>query len=488
MRANVMTGKEAQAAIDKNQPLPAGLTLVDGNLDLYYYSHSLPSGLKSVGGSLEIAGYSLPLPAGLKSVGGDLKLGYYRHPLPKGLKSVDGDMWLWNYRHPLPEGLTSVGGRLLVQGYPYPLPAGLKSIGSFERRSKDSILEYEHLMPAGLKSLGGNLNATEYGRPLPEGLKSVGGNLYIYQYPYPLPAGLTSVGGDLVGIYGHDHPLPKKLKSVGGALELANYGYPLPASLTSVGGKLDPSGYLYPLPPELAKKASLTYEFVDGKWSRRILKEHYSISAPTTRGFRTWFEGSKATSADNRPLVVYHGTPSPWFGTKFDKFKIDSHHPGFYFTNNLEVANTYLGAPGDAIDDPLQYVSESGVGRSGVFRVYLRMRNPLVIDAEGSQWNNITNHPFGELRRTYEIATEAAKLGYDGVIFKNLYDEGNAVYRKLPMSDIYVVFDPNQVKSALFNSGKYSLDDDDLRRNPRMASRRPFRKTSRRARTSRRRS
>ncbi|HVA92151.1 MAG TPA: hypothetical protein VNL71_20185, partial [Chloroflexota bacterium] len=58
-----------------------------------------------------------PLPAGLTSVGGGLYLRGYAHPLPAGLTSVGGDLYLLGYAHPLPAGLTSVGGGLYLRGY-----------------------------------------------------------------------------------------------------------------------------------------------------------------------------------------------------------------------------------------------------------------------------------------------------------------------------------------------------------------------------------
>jgi len=130
-------------------PLPAGLTNVGGDLDLYGYTLPLPAGLTNVGGDLDLGGYTLPLPAGLTSVEGDLVLGGYTLPLPAGLTSVGGDLYLRGYTLPLPAGLTSVGRSLYLRGYTLPLPAGLTNVGG----SLD-LKGYPLPLPAGMKVQG----------------------------------------------------------------------------------------------------------------------------------------------------------------------------------------------------------------------------------------------------------------------------------------------------------------------------------------------
>ncbi len=62
--------------------------------------------------------------------------------------------------------------------------------------------------------------------------------------------------------------------------------------------------------------------------------------------------------------------------------------------------------------------------------------------AEKERWNK------GENVRTRDIAKWAKEGGYDSVVFKNLHDDGGrgngAV---IPAADVYVIFDPNSVKS-----------------------------------------
>jgi murein DD-endopeptidase MepM/ murein hydrolase activator NlpD/ribosomal protein S18 acetylase RimI-like enzyme len=86
----------------------------------------------------------------------------------------------------------------------------------------------------------------------------------------------------------------------------------------------------------------------------------------------------------------------------------------------------------------------------GIYELFGRGDNQLVIDANGSNWNQIV--PPDELglygiQRTRSIAEAAKNKGYDSVLFRNLKDNGGETpYNGL--SDVYMFFNPNQVKSA----------------------------------------
>ena len=86
----------------------------------------------------------------------------------------------------------------------------------------------------------------------------------------------------------------------------------------------------------------------------------------------------------------------------------------------------------------------------GIYGLYGKGDNQLVIDANGSNWNQIT--PPDELdlygvQRTRVIAEAAKAKGYDSVLFKNLKDNGGGTpYNGI--SDVYMFFNASQVKSA----------------------------------------
>lgn len=67
---------------------------------------------------------------------------------------------------------------------------------------------------------------------------------------------------------------------------------------------------------------------------------------------------------------------------------------------------------------------------SGLYEVYLSMRNPRVVDQGGRPYRE---EPYAK------VIAEAKAAGHDGVIFKNTYDGG-------PLDDVFVVFEPEQVK------------------------------------------
>lgn len=131
----------------------------------------------------------------------------------------------------------------------------------------------------------------------------------------------------------------------------------------------------------------------------------------------------------------------------------------------------------------------------GNYSLYAKLNNPYVVECDGSYYNDITYYedlpdklkkfyPNGLWRTgtTRDVAEYAKQAGYDGVIFKNLKDNGgrNSNVSLDTVSDVYIAFNPNNVKSAdaitydnngeviplseRFNSNqediRYSLDED----------------------------
>ena len=76
-------------------------------------------------------------------------------------------------------------------------------------------------------------------------------------------------------------------------------------------------------------------------------------------------------------------------------------------------------------------------GEGNVLPLYLNITNPLVHDFNGEEYREIT---FAELIQ------KARSEGRDGTIFKNTYDSATQDYN--PITDIYVVFSSEQIKSA----------------------------------------
>lgn len=109
--------------------------------------------------------------------------------------------------------------------------------------------------------------------------------------------------------------------------------------------------------------------------------------------------------------------------------------------------------------------------QKGNYSLFAKIENPLIIDASKSNWNEIDvksvlSTPFGDAIKadygedyfdygtqhlsTREVSNYAKQAGYDGVIFKNLKDNGgnNNNVSLDTISDVYIAFNPNNVKSA----------------------------------------
>lgn len=152
-------------------------------------------------------------------------------------------------------------------------------------------------------------------------------------------------------------------------------------------------------------------------------------------GFNDWFGDSKVVNEQGEPLRVFHGTRSD-VKSFSDEFIGDGHGAsdwgeGFYFTNSIEAANHYAEGPG-----------------GNVMPVYLRMQNP----ADRSVMMSPRVQDAIDDGMGFESVSEVlAGMGYDGVII----DHADGAKE-------YVVFEPGQIKSALSNSGAYSLEEADI--------------------------
>lgn len=137
--------------------------------------------------------------------------------------------------------------------------------------------------------------------------------------------------------------------------------------------------------------------------------------------------------------------------------------------------------------------------QKGNYSLFAKMDNPLIINANESNWNEIDiapvlDTPFGDAVKseygedyfnygtqhlsTREVSNYAKQAGYDGVIFQNLKDNGgnNSNVSLDTVSDVYIAFNPNNVKSAdaitYDNNGKviplserFNSNEDDIRYN-----------------------
>lgn len=86
--------------------------------------------------------------------------------------------------------------------------------------------------------------------------------------------------------------------------------------------------------------------------------------------------------------------------------------------------------------------------KESIYKVYVNVTNPLIINCRGS---NFLEVPFrGKRMSTDDIAVMVKEEGkYDGIIFKNIMDNGASdLFNSLGTSDVYVAFEPNQIKAT----------------------------------------
>ena len=178
-----------------------------------------------------------------------------------------------------------------------------------------------------------------------------------------------------------------------------------------------------------------------------------SLRAPQTEAFKRWFGDSKVVDENGEPLVVYHATTG-----NFTTFKPGGNDPtlsgpAMWFTDSKESqpAMHNIALRGKRYREG-----------ANVMPVYLRMERPLVIDDKTSlDWARAV-FADGSLEFPQLIApkwVEDVTRGdeYDGIIF-----DGPALGWKDSVRE-YIVFRPEQIKSATGNIGTFDPTNPDIR-------------------------
>lgn len=91
--------------------------------------------------------------------------------------------------------------------------------------------------------------------------------------------------------------------------------------------------------------------------------------------------------------------------------------------------------------------------------IFSAIKNPLIVDAHESNWNDISFN--GEIHTTRTLEKYARNNGYDGIIVKNVLDIGP--YSRLEankFSTVVAAMNSNQIKSATNNTGAFSKSND----------------------------
>jgi hypothetical protein len=158
-----------------------------------------------------------------------------------------------------------------------------------------------------------------------------------------------------------------------------------------------------------------------------------------TPAFRAWFKDSKVVDEQGRPLRVFHGTPTGGFDVfsrdmRGTRTKHKAEDVGFHFSADPDTASTYSGAHNIEAHDIFHQMfgySPAAVDvppAATTYPVFLSIQNPMHLD---------------RAIISAETISKAQRLGHDGIIGH----DGNAKE--------FVVFRPDQIKSAVGNNGKF---------------------------------
>jgi hypothetical protein len=347
-------------------------------------------------------------------------------------------------------GVTTDGGAFV--GYRMNMPKGLNTR---ENQAKQSVLIADTMAGGGKGGVQGFLG-------LPGDLESIGrmalGYLgYNVDENTKLPTS-EEIGKRLESVLG---PVVPQGQTTGVPTEervRAAEGGELGGELLAPGGQVKLAGKVIKATKDLP--VGMSIDAVDGMDA--IFQKAPKIES---KAFKNWFGESKAVDESNKPIVLYHGTGVDVTEFKTTGGKGKTSGTGLFLTNDPDLASTY--------------VPTHPAMNSVIYPVYASMKKPFVVDFNGSNWNRggadaLVELPDGtqddllsyfnasrdETVSTDDVARLAREMGYDGVIIKNVFDNGPyGVKKNDNPSDLYVVFEPTQVKSAIGNKGTFDPKD-----------------------------
>jgi hypothetical protein len=182
----------------------------------------------------------------------------------------------------------------------------------------------------------------------------------------------------------------------------------------------------------------------------------------------------------------------------------DTESPGQYYDEPNGDRNGPFETEQEAVADAAtSFEGEAGV-QPGIYALFINIRNPNESNFEGAMWNGeridqfqvrdendepvydkdgrgyfdrdtaealVEANPGAEMQpadpnfeTTDDVVREALRNDNDGAIIREVIDDGGGPGYFLDPQDIFVAFDPSQVKSADYNNGEFSDSTGDLRK------------------------
>lgn len=148
--------------------------------------------------------------------------------------------------------------------------------------------------------------------------------------------------------------------------------------------------------------------------------------------FYLWFSKSRVVNHDGSPRVVYHGCAN-----SFSAFSRD-YAGSVSDTSDADCGFWFADSPGRAASaarDAAMTLHDDEAFFANIMPVFLRIERPKIFQGM-----------MPSLERSAEQIAKAKSCGHDGVIW--LKGEMNSY--GLPGGTVYLVFEPNQIKS-IFN-------------------------------------
>lgn len=239
-----------------------------------------------------------------------------------------------------------------------------------------------------------------------------------------------------------------------------------------------------------------------------------------TSAFKNWFgdwendpeNASKVVDENGEPKVMYHASGSEGFNV-FDKEKIrayetDAVYNGFWFSSDentlpawvrkkslfrvfLDIKNPVLDRDADKVYKNVREILEDEEGRypgarsdqdavraelqnrgyDGVMHVYPPTLNEEELEKEGRTVITLANGQKYLIRRGDEFKYEAYRYRYNSAdgYYEDEYEGGYDSIEEIKKDpyffgeQVWVAFEPNQIKSATDNNGEFDPNNPDIR-------------------------